>query len=187
MVKLFLPLILLVLASLVLAIKTAQVYKDKEIILSQIKVKDAVDAQSAKPVSDTDLITARQMVEGYAALYSLPVEVKLEKRNIRITVLHPKVEEGATAVKEDDSKKFAVLSNFQNVIGFFTSLSTLPYPLEYREFCVGTECPSVFDVTIAAKGQQAPPQSAPAPAPAPGKPAVVAPLPGPEQIQGQAT
>lgn len=153
-VKLYLPLTLLVLGSLVLAIKTVQIYKDKQIILSQIQVKDSVDGNVGKEMTDTDLITARQMIEGYAALYSLPVEVKLVKRDIRVTVLAPKQEEGEIVATVGEREKLAVLQNFNNVMGFFTSLSNMPYSLDYKEFCVGIDCPNVFDVTIAAKNHQ---------------------------------
>lgn len=175
-VKLYLPLTLLVLGSLVLAVKTVQVYKDKEIILSQIQVKGA-DLQPGRALTDSDLITARQMVEGYAALYALPVEVKLEKRDIRIRVVAPKQDEEDKEATVDEKAKFAVLENYDNVIGFFTSLSTMPYPLDYKEFCVGIECPNVFDVTITAKSPQVE-EPQPPPNKAQGKSVGGAPAPG---------
>ncbi len=165
----FLPLTLLVLASLVLAVKTAQVVKDKQIILSQLKVKGSAATQQVKAMTDVELITARQMIEGYAALYALPVEVKLEKRDIRIKVKEPQQESAATGTPlpevakpektaSTDKTRLAVLENFGNVMGFFTSISKMPYPLEYKDFCVGVDCPTVFDVTISPKaaGEQQP-------------------------------
>lgn len=143
----------MVLGSLVLAIKTAQVYKDKEIILSQIQVRGPAGIQTVKPMTDSDLITARQMVEGYAALYSLPVEVTLEKREIRIKVSAPKQDDGEGAVV-DEKGKYAVLRDYDNVVGFFTSLGNMPYPLDYKDFCVGADCPNVFDVSITPKNHE---------------------------------
>lgn len=168
------PLILLVLSSLVLAIKTSQVVKDKEIILSQIKAKGSADTP-IRPMTDSDLITARQMIEGYAALYSLPVEVKLEKRDIRIRALTPKPEEGEGGqnAPANDQEKFAVLGNFENVMGFFTSLSNMPYPLEYKDLCVGVDCPNVFEVSIGPRNlaEEQPAAKSEAPAAKTGAPA----------------
>lgn len=154
----FLPLTLLVLGTLVLAIKTGQVVRDKQLILSQIRGKGTPDAPT-KQMTDAELITARQMIEGYASLYSLPVEVKLEKREIRIRIRDAKKEEVAPSAPTSESEKaekaaqhdqerLAVLEDFKSVTGFFTSISKMPYPLEYKEFCVGVDCPNVFDVSV---------------------------------------
>jgi len=175
MAKLYLPMILLMLGSLVVAARTVQVHKDKEIMLSQIKLKEVSDHRADAPFPDADLLGAKQMIDGFAAFYKLPLETKLEKHCIKIAAASPKTDDSpAPGEKMDESKpgskgnaegsdKFAVLNNFDNILAFFNAVSSLPYPLEYKELCVGTDCTGIFEATLGTKGV-----AGPAGSPAPG-------------------
>jgi hypothetical protein len=176
--KVYLPMILLMLGSLMVAARTVQVHKDKEIMLSQIKLKEVSDHRADAPVPDADLIAAKLIIEGFASYYKLPLDIKLEKHCIKMSAASQTAstqapddkEEGEKPEnkKKDGANKFAVLDNFDNMLAFFNALSSLPYPLEYKELCVGVDCTEGFTATLGPKGSAGAAGSSAPGAPAPG-------------------
>lgn len=136
--------------SLILSIKAVQAKRDAEMLRMQAAAPPAVatgaggkkgETANVTPLSDADLITARQIIEGLANKFRLPVGVKLESGTIFVEPY-------------DGVGKEEVLADFQAVTGFFSALAHLPYQLEFSTFCVGLDCPNGFEAQVVVTGRQ---------------------------------
>lgn len=171
---------LLIIASLFLANKAVQTKKNVELLKSQIVSRQqptsAENQKTASQVSDAELIAAKQLIEALALRHKLSLFVKLDKGLITIgpAALERKnpdedkatdtkgdntyagAEEGNSAESEKDrisQAKRDVLQNYDGLMDFLSSLTLLPYPLKYKELCIGLNCTTGFEVTIVAAKQ----------------------------------
>lgn len=172
---------LLIVASLVLVSKAVQTKKNVELLKSQI-VSRQQPAPSGNPaiatvLSDADLVGARQIIEGLAARHKLPISVKLDRgiitivpeildKNSDIRAQDPEYPDELTSTgnnKKSDSEdesldlvaiaKVDILQNYEGLMAFLGSLSSLPFPLVYKSLCIGLDCTTGFEVILESNKQ----------------------------------
>lgn len=124
-----------------LVAKSIALSRETSMIVLDISARKQQVQQSpggaAEPQS-YEVISVRQAVQGIAWHYNLPLVVEQQKNTLMVT---PPV----AAVKEDGKKEeFAVLKDYEAVLGFLSGISTLPYKLDVKQLCVGTECTGGF-------------------------------------------
>lgn len=120
-------------------VKTVEIRKDSEKARAQIIIDEA--KISTMKITSADSITARQLIESIAYKNNLPLAVSLEKDTIKIV---PDANNADT--------KNEVLKKYPNLMNFLTTISSLPYSMEYNTYCIGEDCPAGFEMSINLKG-----------------------------------
>ena len=135
--------------SLVLVFKAIALTKDTTMLRLQIVAKNQQAKQSGMAeLQAFEVVTVRQAVEGIAWHYRLPLVVEQQK-NV-LTIAPPVVDKTGTNAGNGE---YEVLKDYQAVLGFLSAVSTLPYKLDIKQLCVGTECQNGFAMVAEVKGK----------------------------------
>jgi hypothetical protein len=108
--------------------------KQAALAAAQITVQQAKTENIS--VSPADVITAKQLIESLAAKSNLPIYAEI---NSNIISIYP---------QRSDAGSTAILRSYKEMMDFITSISALPYKMEYSEFCIGSECDNGFNIKL---------------------------------------
>jgi hypothetical protein len=125
--------------------KGLHITKDAALASSQIVIRQA-DSTKIEAAKAADIISAANAIEGFAAKCNLPLTVEIHRREITICSA-TKSADGKTPEQASDDKE-GVLKNFNAVMSFFSSISTLPYKMSYKSLCVGMDCKAGIEAVI---------------------------------------
>ncbi len=137
------------LLAIILASKSLGLARETAMLRLTVATKrQQVQQGEAGEMQAFELVTVKEAVEGIAWHYRLPVAVELQKNSLKVAPLHQQETE-----QGDRKGQIEVLKDYESILGFLSALSTLPYRLEIRELCVGTDCRDGFNLTAEIKGK----------------------------------
>lgn len=142
-VRLYVLPFLLITSSLICVLSTVKTIKDVELAKASIKLDEAKIEK--KTVTSYDIMNVKQMIESYAISKTLPLDVVQDKTSIKIT--SAKTYNADIAITNK-----TILYNYVKVLDFLSAISAMPYQMEYKQFCLGIECPGALEATIEIKG-----------------------------------
>lgn len=144
--KLYILPILLLAASVACFIKAGQIQRDVVFLKnSNIIYQDAIAAlnveqkKQVESMTTNELVTFKQLAESLAYKGSLPLEITVMQGNL--IKISPTKAAGAKGI----------LNYYEQMLTFISALSSLPYSMEYKSFCLGEMCPNSFDMTMVVK------------------------------------
>lgn len=142
-VRLYLLPFLLIASSFICVLNTVKTTKDAELAKASIKLEEAKIEK--KVITAYDIMNVKQMIESYAISKALPLDIEQDKTTIKISPAKNFNTDMAVTHK-------TILYNYVKVLDFLSAVSSMPYQMEYRQFCLGTECPGALEATIEVKG-----------------------------------
>lgn len=142
-VRLYLLPFFLITSSIFCVYNTVKTIKDIELAKAGIKLDEAKIEK--KTISTFDIMTVKHMVESYAISKSLPLTIEQDKNTIKISP-------SKDFSTDEKLTHETILSKYDKVMDFLSAVSTMPYQMEYKQFCLGDECPGALEATIEVKG-----------------------------------
>lgn len=135
--RLYIVPLFLMASSLVLTVKAVAMKKDA----AALQMKAMASGASTKPhtaaarktvpaMSISEVMTLNRLINVLAAGSQIP----LKEQIINNTINYKSVPE--------------VLENYDGLLNFMSSISALPYPIQYDKMCLGTGCKDGFEMSL---------------------------------------